>query len=119
MDRSLVYERYYFLRDLGRQTSRQTREGFIQLMNREMMEALQIVVECIAYGWIVISRVDYRVFRRHTDDLRQIVGAWISFARKKRALVRIHQLLPRLLREHYLRRVISVERQRNRMQAES
>ena len=119
MDRSLVYERYHFLRDLGNQTSKQTREGFVRLMNPEMMEALKIVVDCIVYGWIVVSPIDYREFRRHVDDLRQIVGARISFTRKKRTLVRIHKLLPRLLRERYIMRAIAVERQRNRLQAES
>ena len=88
-------------------------------MNLEMMEALKIVVDCIVYGWIIVSRIDYREFRHHVDDLRQIVGARISFERKKRTLVRIHKLLPRLLRERYIRSSIRVEQQRNRLQAES
>jgi hypothetical protein len=119
VDRSLVYECYYFLRDFGRQTSKQTREGFIQLMNPEMMEALKIVVDCIVYGWIIVSRIDYGEFRHRMDDLRQIFSALISFARKKRTLVRLRKLLPRLLCERYIRSTIRVEQQRNTLQAES
>ena len=119
MNHWLVHERFYFLRDLGNQTKKSDRFGIIHLMNSGMMKALQKVVECILYGWIPIRRLDYREFKHHVDALRQIVTSGISLVRKKETLKNLHKLLPRLLRERYLHRVVHYERVQNRRRAES
>ena len=119
MDRSLVHGRLFFLRELGRQTRKQDRAQLIQWMNRDMMEALQKVVECILYGLFPIRRRDYREFRDRVEALRQLTSSCVSLTRKKRTLENIHTLLPRLLRERYLQRSIRVEIFRYVTQAES
>ena len=110
---SLVQQNVTFLRHLGNQTRRSIRLQLIQQMDNNYMEAFAKVVEGILYGLYPILRRDHREFRHHVDALRQITSRFVSLRRKKRTLERIHHLIPRLLRERYLRRTIRMERQQN------
>ena len=110
---SLVFDRVFFLRELGRRTTKREREQMIDWMNSAIMEAFQQVVECIVYGLFPIRRPDYREFRERGEALRQLISPHVSLSRKKRTLKSIQALLPRLLRERYLQRTIRVERRRN------
>ena len=85
----------------------------INQMNDSVMEAFAKIVKCILYGTFVIRPRDYREFRHHVDALRQIATVQMSLRRKKRTLGRIHDLIPRLLRERYIQRTITVERMEN------
>ena len=105
MDQSLVYRRIHFLRELG-QANKTTRKLLVRYMTREQMEALAEVVGYVVRGSIRVLPQDATHFRERSLILRQVIDPRISLRRKRNALVTYHDLLPRLLRPHYLNRAI-------------
>ena len=115
MGHSLVFDRFFFLRDLGVETNERLRITMIQYMNVHMMEAFAKVVEYIVLGTFPIRRGDYREFRQYLDVLFQVVNPHVSLTTKRETLIRYNQLIPRLMRERYLQRTITAELNENRV----
>lgn len=105
MDQSLVYRRIHFLRELG-QANKTTRKLLVCYMTREQMEALVEVAGYIIRGSIRVLPQDATHFRERSLILRQVIGPRISLRCKRNALVTYHNLVPRLLRPHYLNRAV-------------
>ena len=99
MDQSLVYRRIHFLRELG-QANKTIR--LVRYMTREQMEALAEVAGYIVRGSIRVLPQDATHFRERSLILREVIDPRISLGRKRNTLVTYHNLVPRLLRPHYL-----------------
>ena len=108
MERSRIYSRIYFLLALGRATSRD-RRLMIESITAGQMECLQIIAKQIVNGQMPILDRDSDYFNRYARLLRTLKSGWVSFVRKKRLLLLNHTLVPRLLRERYLRHAIRNE----------
>ena len=108
MAQSRVYRRYYFLQELGAASARM-RKITIDNMIPEQMDAISVVARYIVESRIPIMDRDSDYFQQIRRILRVIAGHTISFRRKKRVLSYYHKILPRLLREFYLRHTIRVE----------
>ena len=104
-----VFDRYSFLRELGKETSATARKGIIEFMNVHRMEAVSSLIKYILRGAFTIRRTDYREFRQYVNALRHIVSPRVSLAKKRQTLMRFNRLIPRLLREEYLQKAIRVE----------
>jgi hypothetical protein len=105
MDQSLVYRRIHFLRELG-QANKTTRKLLVRYMTREQMEALAEVAGYIVRGYIRVLPQDATHFRERSLISRQVIDPRISLRRKRNTLVMYHNLVPRLLRPHYLNRAV-------------
>ena len=105
MDQSLVYRRIQFLRELG-QVNKTIRKLLVRYMTREQMEALAEVAGYIVRGSIRVLPQDATHFRKRLLILKQVIDPRISLRRKRNTLVTYHNLVPRLLRPHYLNRAV-------------
>lgn len=105
MEQSAVYGRIHFLRELG-QANKPTRILLIRYMTMEQMDALVEVTRFIVNGSIRILQRDLIHLRERYLVLRQISDPRISLRRKRNALLSYHDIIPRLLRRHYLDRAI-------------
>ena len=108
MAQSRVYRRYYFLQELGAASARM-RKITIDNMIPEQMDAISVVARYIVESRIPIMDRDSDYFQQIRRVLRAIAGHTIPFRRKRRLLLRYHKILPRLLREFYLRHTLRVE----------
>ena len=108
MAQSRVYGRIHFLRELGAANARM-RKMTIDNMIPEQMDAISVVARYIVESRIPIMDRDSDYFREIRTVLRTIAGYSIPFRRKRRLLLRYHHILPKLLREFYLRHTIRVE----------
>jgi hypothetical protein len=104
MDQSLVYRRIHFLRELG-QANKTTKKLLVHYMTREQMEALAEVAGYFVRSIRVLPQ-DVTHFRERSLILRQVIDPRISLRRKRNTLVTYHNLVPRLLRSHYLNRAV-------------
>ena len=107
MDQSLVYRRIHFLRELG-QANKTTRKLLVRYMTRKQMEALAEVAGYIVRGSIRVLPQDATHFREWSLILRQVIDPRISLRRKRNILVTYHNLVSRLLKPHYLNRVVAL-----------
>ena len=105
MHQSLVYGRIPFPRELG-QGNKTTRKLLVRYMTREQMEALAEVAGYIVRGSIRVLPQDATHFRDRSLILREVIDPRISLRRKRNTLVTYHNLVPRLLRPHYLNRAV-------------
>jgi hypothetical protein len=105
MDQSLVYRRIHFLRELG-QANKTTRKLLVRYMMREHMEALAEVADYIVRGSIRVLPQDATHFRERSLILRQVIDPRISLRSNRNTLATYHNLVPRLLRPHYLNRAV-------------
>ena len=105
---SRVHGRYYFLKELGAASARM-RKITIDNMIPQQMDAISVVARYIVESRIPIMDRDSDYFQQIRRLLRAIAGHTIPFRRKRRLLLRYHKILPRLLREFYLRHTIRVE----------
>lgn len=105
MDQSLVYRRIHFLREL-RQANKTTRKLLVHHTTREQMEALGKVLGYIVRISIRVFPQDVTHFRELSLILRQVIDPRISLRRKRNELVSYHDLLPRMLRSHYLNQAV-------------
>jgi hypothetical protein len=98
MDQSLVYRHIHFLRELG-QANKTTRKLLVHYMMREQMEALAEVAGYFVRSIRVLPQ-DVTHVRERSLILRQVIR------RKRNTLVTYHNVVPRLLRSHYLNRAV-------------
>ena len=108
MDQSLVYRRIHFLGELG-QANKTIRKLLVRYMTREQMEALAEAAGYIVRGSIRVLPQDTTHFRERSERsliLREVIDPRISLRRKRNTLVTYHNLVPRLLRPHYLNRAV-------------
>ena len=108
MNQSSVYRRYPFLSELG-SARRRDRKMMIDYINPDQMEAISVVARHIVEFKIPIMERDYDHFQEKRRTLRIIAGSQIPFRRKRQVLLNHHKILPRLLREFYLRHTIRQE----------
>lgn len=107
---STVFNCIQFLRDLARADKR-TRKQLLRCITSEQMEAVSEVTRFLLRGSIHILRQDMVHFRERSLLLRQLADGRISLRRKRTALTTYHEIVPRLLRHHYLQRAIVLSMQ--------
>ena len=100
-----MYRRIHFLRELG-QANKTTIKLFVRYMTREQMETMTEVAGYIVGGSIRVLPQDATHFSERSLIFRQVIDPRISLRRKRTALVTYHNLVPRLLRPHYLNRAV-------------
>lgn len=105
MEQSNVYGRIHFLRELG-QADKSTRQLLLRYITRDQMETLREVAGYIVNGHIRILSRDVVHFRERSLVLRQIIEPRLSLRRKRNALLAYQDVIPRLLRPHYLNRAV-------------
>ena len=105
MDQLNVYRRIHFLREL-RNANVRDRKGIVRYMTAEQMEALGEVVRYIIDGSIRVLPHDGTQFRERSLVLRHVSDQRISLRRKHYALIAYHDIIPRILRPHYVRQAI-------------
>ena len=108
MAQSRVHRRYPFLTELGTARPRD-RKMTLEYINPDQMDAISTVARHIVKFKIPLLERDYDYFHEKRRILRIVAGPLISFRRKKRVLLSHHKIIPRLLREFYLRHTIRQE----------
>lgn len=95
MEQSRVMQNADFLRELGHANYIRQRV-IIQRANQRQISALSDVV---------LSH-DRSFFRQHNLVMRTLSSSRVSVSRKKRTLLTHHTLIPSLLRDYYLARIL-------------
>ena len=85
-----------------READRPTRMEMIRNISTDKMAAIAELVTLILNRDIGVWDGDHHLFLQNIQRLRQIASPSISLARKKRALLNKHILIPKLLRERHL-----------------
>ena len=101
MDQSTVRGRLYYLIELGHVTPR-NRVLMIRTMTWGQMEAIAEICRAIVNANIPLLNRDFSEFRSKVHLLSLLASTRVSLERKKRALLRHHAILTRLLRPIYL-----------------
>lgn len=105
MDQSNIMQNANFLRVL-RQANRSRQLTMIPSASDRQILALCDVVAHLLQGHVPILPRDRSHFRRWRLVMRQLISARISIARKKETLLSHCELIPRLLTNYYLARIL-------------
>lgn len=105
MEQSRVMQNADFLRELGH--ANYNRQNIIvHEANQRQISALSDVVRHLLNRTVPILTRDRDFFRRHKLVMRSLTSSRISVSRKKRTLLSNRGLIPRLLRDYYLARIL-------------
>lgn len=105
MEMSQTFLRMFYLNAL-RDASPRDRYQMIQNITSGQMKAITEVAYHVINRLIPILLIDRRYFRSRRLSLRQLSSSRVSFAVKRRALLHIRSILPRLLRIFYLTNIM-------------
>lgn len=105
MEQSRVMQNADFLRELGH-ANYIRQHVIIQRANQRQISALSDVVRHLLDRTIPILSHDRSFFRQHNLVMRTLSSSRVSVSRKKRTLLTHYTLIPSLLRDYYLARIL-------------
>lgn len=105
MEQSRVFQNTDFLRELSH-ANHNRQAILITAASRRQLSAISDVVRHLQNNDISVLSHDRSHFRRHRLVMRHLISARISTARKKEILIINRSLVPRLLRDYYLARIL-------------
>lgn len=105
MEQSRVMQNADFLRELSH-AHHNRQEVLITTANRRQIAAISDVVRHLLNYDIPVLSHDRSDFRHHRLVMRHLFSTRITTARKKEMLLIHRSLVPRLLRDYYLARIL-------------